>query len=189
VLEAKSVCKSFPAQNCRHSLVAAVRGVDLALKKGEICALVGESGSGKSTLSKLLLGLIPPTSGDILLDGKSIVPNGKKRDKTLYTRLQLVLQDGKSALDPHFTVYESIAEPIRNMSKLSKCEERYRVEGLLVEMELSEALLRRKPSELSGGQQKRVCIARALAAEPNTSCLTKRSADLTSLSERASWTC
>ncbi len=146
--------------------MAAVRGVDLALKKGEICALVGESGSGKSTLSKLLLGLIPPTSGDILLDGKSIVPNGKKRDKTLYTRLQLVLQDGKSALDPHFTLYESIAEPIRNMSKLSKCEERYRVEGLLVEMELSEALLRRKPSELSGGQQKRVCIARALAAEP-----------------------
>ena len=166
MLEARSVCKGFPSQNNHRELVTAVRGVSFTLDRGEICALVGESGSGKSTLSKLLMGLIPPTSGDILLDGKSIVPDGRRRNRTLFTRLQLVLQDGRSALDPRMTIYDSIAEPIRNLTRLSRCEEKQSIEKLLVEMELSKELLRRKPAELSGGQQKRVCIARALAARP-----------------------
>ena len=167
MLEARAIYKSFPGRENKHEPVAAVQGVDVTLRRGETCALVGESGSGKSTLSKLLTGLIPPTSGDILLDGKSIVPSGRKRDYTLYTRIQLVLQDGKSALDPRLSVYESIAEPIRNLRKLPKCDEKQTIEGLLDEMALSKELLHRKPSELSGGQQKRVCIARALAVEPD----------------------
>ncbi len=166
MLEARSVSKSFPCQNQGEQRVDAVKRVSLTLKKGEFCALVGESGSGKSTLSQLLAGLIPPTSGDVLLDGKSIVPKGRKRDKVLCSRLQLVLQDGKSALDPRFTVYECIAEPIRNLIKCGRREEEREVLALAEEIELPRECLKRKPSELSGGQQKRVCIARALAAEP-----------------------
>lgn len=166
MLEARAVYKNFPSQKNKNELVRAVNGVNFNLCKGELCALVGESGSGKSTLSRLLAGLIPPTSGDILLDGKSIAANGRCRSKTLCSRIQLVLQDGKSSLDPHLTIYESIAEPIRNLKKCSKSEERQTIETLVKEMELPIECLRRKPSELSGGQQKRVCIARALAAEP-----------------------
>ena len=166
MLEARAVYKSFTSQNNKRKLVSAVKGVNLTLKKGEIHALVGESGSGKTTLSHLLMGLISPTSGDILLDGKSIVPNWKTKDKSLYSRIQLVLQDGKSALDPRFTVYKCIAEPIRNLTTCSKNGEKQKVEKLMDDMELEQELLRRKPSELSGGQQKRVCIARALAAKP-----------------------
>ncbi|WP_250229269.1 ABC transporter ATP-binding protein [Anaeropeptidivorans aminofermentans] len=165
MLEARGVCKSFPAQKNKKELVA-VNSVDFMLRKGELCALVGESGSGKSTFSRLLTGLIPPTSGDILLDGKSISANEWRRNKALCSRIQLVLQDGKSSLDPRFTIYEIIAEPIRNLKKCSKTEERQKIEKLIEEMELPAECLGRKPSELSGGQQKRVCIARALAAEP-----------------------
>ncbi len=166
MLVANNLCKSYTSQSNKRESVVAVRGVDFSLEDGELCALVGESGSGKSTLSQLLMGLIPPTSGEVLLDGRSIVAHGKKRDRRLCSRLQLVLQDGKGALDPHFTVYECVAEPIRNLIKCSKLEEEKRITKLTDEMELPRELLLRNPSELSGGQQKRVCIARALAADP-----------------------
>ena len=166
MLEARAVCKSFPHQNNARQRVEAVKDVDMTLRKGEFYALVGESGSGKSTLSRLLMGLIPPTSGEILLDGRSIVPRGRRRDRVLCSRLQLVLQDGKSALDPRFTIYDCIAEPLRNLTRCARREEERRVLALAEEIELPRECLRRRPSELSGGQQKRVCIARALAAEP-----------------------
>ena len=169
MLEAVNVHKTYTVRghNGSQNIVHAVNGVDLSLKKGELCALVGESGSGKSTLSQLLMGLIPPTSGEVLLDGKSIVPKGRRRDKNLCSKLQIVLQDGKSALDPHYTVYQSIAEPIRNLMKLSRDEEKRRVLAWMEQMELPKYFLKRRPQELSGGQQKRVCIARALAVEPS----------------------
>ena len=78
----------------------------------------------------------------------------------------MVLQDGKSALDPRFTVYRSIAEPIRNLLRLPKREEEALVASLMERVELAPELLKRRASELSGGQQKRVCIARALATSP-----------------------
>jgi ABC-type dipeptide/oligopeptide/nickel transport system ATPase subunit len=147
-------------------MVEAVKNVSLTLREGEFYALVGESGSGKSTLSQLLMGLVSPSSGDILLEGKSIVPRGKKRDRALCSRLQLVLQDGKSALDPRLTVYACIAEPLRNLTRCTKREEERKIYALAEEIELPRECLCRRPTELSGGQQKRVCIARALAAEP-----------------------
>ncbi|MGI6176362.1 MAG: ABC transporter ATP-binding protein [Christensenellales bacterium] len=166
MLEARNVCKNFSHGSGGHQLVEAVRNINLTLREGEFYALVGESGSGKSTLSRLLMGLLPPSSGDVLLNGRSIVPKGRKRDRALCSRLQLVLQDGKSALDPRFTIYDCIAEPIRNLTRCTKREEEQRVLALTDGIELPRDCLKRRPSELSGGQQKRVCIARALAAEP-----------------------
>lgn len=163
MLEVKNLCKSFPNQEKNHSLIEAVKQVCFTLETGDFCALVGESGSEKSTLSRMLLGLLPPTAGDILLDHESIF---QEQNRTLRRRIQLVLQDSKSSLDPRFTVYDSIAEPMRNFFKLTTQEQARRINILMEQMELSQSLLLRKPSELSGGQQKRVCIARALAAEP-----------------------
>lgn len=167
MLEVKNLSKNFKCSSkCGRKTVTAVNDVSFSVANGEFCALVGESGSGKTTLSRLIMGLIPPNSGDILLDGKSIVPSGKKRSKALCQKLQMVLQDSKSALDPRYTVYESIAEPIQNLTDLTKAEERLRVRTLAMRMHLSENLLDRKANEISGGQQRRVCIARALASDP-----------------------
>lgn len=77
------------------------------------------------------------------------------------------MQDSKSALDPHLSVYHCIAEPMRNLCKMTRAEEREAVYALLNQMELPEEILRRKPHELSGGQQKRICIARALVVKPD----------------------
>jgi len=93
----------------------AVKETDLRLAPGELTVLVGESGSGKTTLSRMLAGIIAPTKGAVLLDGRSIAPPARKKDRALCARIQMVLQDGKSALDPRFSVYRSIAEPIRNL--------------------------------------------------------------------------
>ena len=152
-------------KNAKRS-IHAVDGVDIVLKDRESYALVGESGSGKSTLSRLLMGLIPPTSGDVLLDGTSLFCLSGKTAKLRFTRMQLVLQDSKSSLDPRFTVYDSIAEPIRNLLNVSRQREAEMVEALIRQMDLPPTLLRRRSHELSGGQQKRVCIARAIAVSP-----------------------
>lgn len=168
MLVANNIVKTYQMKNEKGGtkIIHAVNGVDLRLVPGEFCALVGESGSGKSTLTHLLMGFISPTTGEVLLDGKSINTVKKRSPKAIYSKIQLVLQDGKSSLDPRLTVYDSIAEPIRNLMKLKRLEEKHRVMTLMEKMELSSDILTRKAHELSGGQQKRVCIARALAAEP-----------------------
>ncbi len=168
MLEAKALFKNYSisGEKGEKSLVRAVNGVDLALREGQCYALVGESGSGKSTLSQLLMGLIPLSSGDVLLDGKSLFSARGRKALARFTKLQMVLQDGKSALDPRFTVYDSIAEPIRNLMDVPKERERKMVEELMEQMELPLSLLGRRAHELSGGQQKRVCIARAISVSP-----------------------
>ena len=168
MLEAKALYKDYcvmDEKNAKRS-IHAVDGVDIFLKDRESYALVGESGSGKSTLSRLLMGLIPPTSGDVLQDGTSLFCLSGKMAKQRFTRMQLVLQDSKSALDPRFTVYDSIAEPIRNLLNVSRQREAEMVEALIRQMDLPPTLLRCRSHELSGGQQKRVCIARAIAVSP-----------------------
>lgn len=168
MLEAKNVSKIYKVRDKsgREKIIYSVNGVDIKLENRDFSVLVGESGSGKSTLSRLLMGLIQPTSGEILLDGDVVTPGKRRKPREIYKKLQLVLQDSRSALDPRFTVYQSIGEPMRNLLGLSGAEEKQRILWLMEKMELPEELLTRKPYELSGGQQKRVCIARALAAEP-----------------------
>ena len=148
------------------SETTAVKDASLSLIPGELTVLVGQSGCGKTTLSRILAGIIPPTSGSVLLDGQSVVPPARRKNRRLNAEIQVVLQDAGSALDPHFSVYRSIAEPIRNLLSLSKAEEKARVTSLMERLRLPSALADRRPGELSGGQLKRVCIARALATAP-----------------------
>ncbi len=164
MLEIKNVSKQYRGED--KLLCDAVSDVSLSMEDHRIYALVGESGCGKSTLSRLILGLESPSSGQILLDGKAISRKGAKRRKETAKAIQLVLQDGKSALDPHFTVYQAIAEPIRNLLSVPKEKERARIFELLDRMGLPKETANKKTGELSGGQQKRVGIARALAISP-----------------------
>ena len=164
MLEIQNVSKQYPRPNQQQ--VDAVSGVSLTLEEHRIYALVGESGCGKSTLSRLILGLEAPTSGRVLLDGAPVSRKGKAGRIQIAKAVQLVLQDGASSLDPHFTVYQAIAEPIRTVLQLPKEEERQRVFALIARMGLPEESAEQKTGELSGGQQKRVGIARALALSP-----------------------
>ena len=163
MLTAEHVTKTY--KNGK-SETTAVKGASLSLIPGELTVLVGQSGCGKTTLSRILAGIIPPTSGSVLLDGQSVVPPARRKNRRLNAEIQVVLQDAGSALDPHFSVYRSIAEPIRNLLHLSKAEEKSRVTSLMERVHLHSALADRRPGELSGGQLKRVCIARALATAP-----------------------
>ncbi len=144
----------------------AVKDASVSLSPGELTIIVGESGSGKTTLARMMAGIIAPDEGSVLLDGKNAAPPARRKDRSLCSRIQMVLQDGKSALDPRFSVYRSIAEPIRNLMHLRKEEERKLVFSLMERTQLPAEFSDRLPAELSGGQQKRVCIARALATSP-----------------------
>ena len=166
MIELRNISKQFPGKDAKNNLLA-VNHVNFTLQEGSFCALVGESGSGKSTLAQIMCGLLSPSSGEVLFRGKNIADFQKKEKQLLRSKIQLILQNGKGAMDPRYTVYESIAEPIRNFRKLSKKEENREITGLLEWMELSDTIKLRKAHELSGGQQKRVCIARALAAQPD----------------------
>ena len=165
MLKINNVSKSYTSTAKGDSIrIEAVKPLSLELYDGKKYALVGESGSGKSTLCKILSGLLVPDSGEVLLDGKNIYRELSRRE--LYEDLQLVMQNATASLNPTMNIYDCIAEPLRNLRKLSKKETRQKVYELAEQMQLAKELLNRKPRELSGGQQKRVAIARAIGINP-----------------------
>jgi peptide/nickel transport system ATP-binding protein len=143
-----------------------VKGVSLDVRRGETVAVVGESGSGKSTLARIVTGLLPSRSGEVVFQGKALPPSLKERDKELKRRIQLVYQIPDVAINPRQRLLEIIGRPVEFYSGAGKKEVLKRVKELLALVELPEDFLSRRPGQLSGGQKQRVCIARALAANP-----------------------
>ena len=147
-----------------RSPVRAVDGVDLEIRRGETLGLVGESGSGKTTLGKAILRLAPVTEGEILFDGSDVSRMGSGELRRLRGRMQMIFQDPYSSLNPRLRVSYLLTEPYRINDVPS--EERYSVDELLEMVELSSELGGKFPHELSGGQARRIGIARALALRP-----------------------
>ncbi|SES25245.1 peptide/nickel transport system ATP-binding protein [Streptomyces sp. yr375] len=137
---------------------AAVDGVSLTVRRGETLGVVGESGSGKTTLGRMLVGLLPPTAGEVRHAGR--VSAG------VHPTVQMVFQDPVSSLNPRRSVGESIADPLRARGERDETHIRGRVTELLERVGLKAAHYDRYPHEFSGGQRQRVGIARALAADP-----------------------
>ncbi len=137
--------------------------VSFSIARGETLGLVGESGSGKSTVARMVLGLIPPSSGTVSFDGQEVIcGSSKARLRGLRRRMQPVFQDPFAALNPRMTVSEILAEPYRIHHQDSARNTR----ELLAEVGLDESALPRYPHEFSGGQRQRINIARALALRP-----------------------
>ncbi len=144
-------------------VVHALRGVSLEVTRGERFGLVGESGCGKSTLLRILAGVERPTSGTVEVDGLQVAGRSERRLRPLRERLQLVLQDPMSSLDPRMRVKGIVAEPLVAQGLAADLG---RVADLLREVGLSAEAAERYPHQFSGGQRQRISIARALAPRP-----------------------
>ena len=165
--EGKHLSKTFPVKGQgKGAALHAVSGVDLAVYEGETLALVGESGCGKSTLGRLLLGLLLPTQGQVFFDGQDLAALPPARLRALRRQMQLVFQDTAAALNPRWTVGQSLAEPLRIHNLCPRGEYSARGAALLTQVGLAPDLLDRYPHQLSGGQRQRVGLARALALSP-----------------------
>ena len=146
--------------------VQAVTDVSLSLARGETVGLVGESGSGKSTLGRLLLGLLPPSRGQVWFDGIDLARAGPAQRRQLRQRMQIVFQDPHSSLDPRRPIGPQIGDGLAIHRLVPPTLRRARVAELLAQVGLPAENADRYPHAFSGGQRQRIAIARALATEP-----------------------
>jgi oligopeptide/dipeptide ABC transporter ATP-binding protein len=168
LLTADALTKRFAVRGFlgRGRPVQAVTDVHLSLARGETVGLVGESGSGKSTIGRMLLGLVPPSSGEVHFDGIDLARAGASQQRQMRRRMQIVFQDPYSSLDPRRRVGAQIADGLAIHGLLPRKDRRGRVEALLAQVGLPAGHADRYPHEFSGGQRQRVGIARALATGP-----------------------
>jgi oligopeptide/dipeptide ABC transporter ATP-binding protein len=172
VLEVADMKVHFPIQVKgglfgRTKPLKAVNGVSFDLRPGETLGVVGESGCGKSTLARGVLRLIPPTAGTVAWLGKDISKASAREMNALRDDLQIVFQDPLASLDPRMTIGASIAEPLQvHEPQLDKAAREAKVRAILPRVGLDPNLINRYPHELSGGQNQRVGIARAMILQP-----------------------
>ena len=178
VIELKSVCRSFRKKpdmadriatafgaKSTAKLLRAVDCVDLAIQQGEVLGLVGESGCGKSTLGRLVAGILPRDSGDVLFNGKPMVDKtSQKTGKGL--GVQMIFQNPAAALDPRQRILDAITEAPIAHGLIQRSQARSFAIEALDRVGLREDALDRYPHQFSGGQRQRICIARALAVNP-----------------------
>jgi oligopeptide/dipeptide ABC transporter ATP-binding protein len=150
----------------RPRLIHAVNGVSLDIHPGETVGLVGESGCGKSTLGRLFLGLLEPTAGSIVFDGRDLAQADRAEMKRMRSGMQAIFQDPLGSLNPHMSVEQILLEPLEIHRIESVDRRRARIRRLLDLVGLPEDALRRKSYEFSGGQQQRIAIARSLVLNP-----------------------
>jgi ABC-type microcin C transport system duplicated ATPase subunit YejF len=147
--------------------VKAVDGVSFSVESGQTVGLVGESGSGKTTVGRALLKLLKATAGDVVFNGRSILPMAEREFRPLRREMQMIFQDPYGSLNPRMTCGEIIGEALQiHFPDLSSDERRDSVGRLLRQVDLRSEMASRYPHEFSGGQRQRIGIARALAVKP-----------------------
>ncbi|MBF6029734.1 ABC transporter ATP-binding protein [Pseudomonas sp. P115] len=169
ILSLKNVGKTFalPKVKGENSTFVALENLNLDVYAGQTLAIVGESGSGKSTALRIALGLEKPTQGQVWFEQQDVTNLSWRDFRPLRQRLQLVQQNPFAALDPRFTVFDSIVEPLVSFGLLKGPALEQAARELISRVHLPVSFLDRLPRELSGGQCQRVAIARALALKPD----------------------
>ncbi|SHN58734.1 ABC transporter ATP-binding protein [Desulfitobacterium chlororespirans] len=165
MLKVEGVSKSYGSGLWGGPRSQVLNNITFTLEQGEWAALIGESGCGKSTLARLILGLEERDGGKITCSGLAVA-NKPRHRKALYRLLQPVFQNSAGCLNPRMRIKECLLEPLRNFESIGAGAEQKEAEKLLAMVELPPHILRHYPHELSGGQQRRVCIARALSIKP-----------------------
>jgi len=168
ILRVEHLTKVFEVRGAKggDKTLTAVDDVSFGIRKGTTTALVGESGSGKSTVANIILNLIDPTSGKVFHDGVDLSTLGSKELFALRRIMQPVFQNPYGSLDPMYSIFRVVEEPLRVHGIGTAKEREARVAELLDMVSLPRSVMRRYPHELSGGQRQRVAIARALALKP-----------------------
>src|SRR5437879_4802268 len=168
LLKVENLLKSYTNRTLtgHREEVRALHGVSFSLLQGTTLALVGESGSGKSTLALCLACLEKPNSGDIWFEGTDVVKLEEEKRRTIRRQIQLIFQDPANSFNPGWTVLEILTEPLVLQGNLSRDEMHPRAQALLEQVGLSSHLGEKLPSELSGGQRRRLGITRALGLRP-----------------------
>jgi oligopeptide/dipeptide ABC transporter ATP-binding protein len=170
LLVIQALTKVFASQqgwiNRQQRRVRALDGVDLTIDQQETLGVVGESGCGKTTLGRTIMGLVPPTSGAILFEGKNLLTTDKGTQQIRRREMQMVFQNPYSSFDPRFTILRCVAEPLKTHTDLRGQALEQRVRELLDQVGMPGDILNRYAHEFSGGQLQRVAVARALALNP-----------------------
>jgi oligopeptide transport system ATP-binding protein len=169
LLRVAKLQRHFPVRNAlglRSGSIKALDDVSFDVGAGETFAIVGESGCGKTTLGKTLAGIHPPSAGRILLEGRDISDLQGAARAGVAQRLQYIHQDPGNALDPRWTIARSLDEPLATHTSLSRSERAARSREILAAVGLPTGHLQLYPHELSGGQQRRVGLARILTLKP-----------------------
>jgi ABC-type oligopeptide transport system ATPase subunit len=166
MIRTEHLSKIYQSGFFRRHRVDAVRDVSIGIRKGETLGLFGESGCGKTTLGRTLIRLTEPTSGKIWFDGTDLTALPERDLVRFRQRMQIVFQDPYSSLNPRMTIGDCIEEPLLVQGRTRRHERTDRVLGLLELVGLQADVLKRHPYELSGGQNQRVVLARALSLEP-----------------------
>ena len=147
--------------------IYAVNNISLDIKKGEILAIAGESGCGKSTLAKAIMKLVNSKSGEILINGQSILTISKREDlKSFYQKVQMIFQNPYSSLNPKMKIGDILKEPLEINTSLKKEEINKIIEEKIEKVGLDKSCLNLYPHEFSGGQRQRIAIARSLILNP-----------------------
>ncbi len=171
MIQVQGVKTHFPVETGfvfrrRTGTVRAVDEVSFEVKQGEVLGLVGESGSGKSTLARTIMQLVPATAGTVILGGRNLTQGPADELKAARRDLQMVFQDPFASLNPRFTVFDTLAEPLRVHRIVPPDQVAARVARLMEQVGLATRFAGKYPHEFSGGQRQRIAIARALALEP-----------------------
>lgn len=169
ILKVQSLKKYFDVKarfGTARKTLKAVDDISFSIKEDSVFALVGESGCGKSTVARLILKLIPPTSGKILFKERDLNELRGDSLKGFRRSAQIIFQDPFASLNPRKTVFSTISEPLKIHKLYDKRDLRDAVISLLNKVGLDKDVLDRYPHEFSGGQRQRICIARALSVSP-----------------------